>query len=92
MTIRGAAKDDVLPLHKPITGRDGSLITSIPINKGQQVMIAIGSLHKNTEIYGADAKQFNPDRWLKKDGTGDLQLAKGFTVWSQILTFLGGPR
>jgi len=92
LTIRGAAKDDVIPLSEPITGRDGTKIHAIQVKRGQQAMIAIKSMNYQEQLFGADAAEYRPERWT--DGSLDERLAatKGFTAWSGTLSFLGGPR
>lgn len=38
-TIRSAERDDVIPLSRPIVGRDGSLISELRVQKGQRIII-----------------------------------------------------
>ncbi|KAJ7145317.1 cytochrome P450 [Mycena crocata] len=63
-TERVAAKDSVLPLSEPITTASGKIITEIPVKKGQHLVIAISSYHRLPSVWGEDAEQFNPLRWL----------------------------
>lgn len=37
--VRTAAVDCVLPLSKPVTGRDGSLITELHVSKGTDIVV-----------------------------------------------------
>lgn len=60
-----AVKDTVLPLSKPIAGTDGMLITEIPVPKGTGLVVHIPAVNTNPEIWGEDAKEWKPDRWLK---------------------------
>ena len=55
-------------------------------------MIGISSFNRNSNVFGEDAHEYRPERWLEKDIDKGLYLAKGFTTWSSLLTFLGGPR
>ena len=55
-------------------------------------MIGLSSFNRNKTIFGEDAHEFRPERWLEKEIDKESHLAKGFTVWSPILSFLGGPR
>ena len=92
MTIRDTAQDDVIPLSQPCTGRNGEQIQAIHVTRGQAVMIGISSFNRTKTIFGEDAHEFRPERWLEKEIDDGLQLAKGFTTLSPLLTFLGGPR
>ncbi|CAD6586001.1 MAG: hypothetical protein CYPHOPRED_003360 [Cyphobasidiales sp. Tagirdzhanova-0007] len=58
----------------------------------RSVMIGISSFNRTKTIFGEDAHEFRPERWLEKEIDDGLQLAKGFTTLSPLLTFLGGPR
>ncbi|KAJ7275016.1 cytochrome P450 [Mycena rebaudengoi] len=88
-TERVTAKDSVLPLSEPITTASGELITEIPVKKGQHLVIAISSYHRLTSVWGDDAEQFRPSRWL--DGK---MPASGSSIgpYSNLLAFLGGSR
>lgn len=90
--MRAAAKDDVVPLSEPITGRDGTKIHAIPVQKGQQAMIAIKAMNLSEQLFGPDAHEYRPERWLEPGLEQRLSTTKNFTAWSNTLTFLGGPR
>ncbi|KAG0174539.1 hypothetical protein DFQ28_005874 [Apophysomyces sp. BC1034] len=53
---RSALQDDTLP--------DGT-----PVSKGDIVSWSIYALGRNEKIWGDDAKQFRPERWITSDGT-----------------------
>ena len=60
-----ARKDTVLPLSWPISTSDGKTqINEIPIKKGQRVMVSILGANHSTRIWGEDAEQWKPERWL----------------------------
>ena len=88
-TERESAKDDVIPLSKPIIGRNGQSISAIPVKKGQIILIGIYTFNYSKEIFGEDAREYRPDRWLEEDLESRV---KGFSVWAPVLSFLGGPR
>ena len=73
--LRRAARDTSLPLGG---GTDGK--SPLYIKKGQEVQFHTGVMHNRTDIWGSDAKRFNPDRW---DGR-----RPGF----EFIPFLAGPR
>ncbi|PPQ63062.1 hypothetical protein CVT24_005917 [Panaeolus cyanescens] len=86
--IRVAMEDDVLPLSQPIKTKDGYMISRIPVRKGQIVNIPIMSLNRAKSIWGEDACEFKPERWLSPPK--EASAIPG--LWGNILTFLGGPR
>ncbi|KAJ7182589.1 cytochrome P450 [Mycena crocata] len=88
-TERVAAKDSVLPLSEPIITSSGKMVTEIPVKKGQHMVIAIASYHRLTSVWGEDAAQFNPYRWLNGN-----TVASGASIgpYSNLLSFLGGSR
>lgn len=84
-----AAKNDVIPLSKPVKGKDGSMISSISVKKGDYLHIAILPFNHSTDIFGKDASVFRPERWLEEDMA---ERVKGFAAHPPNLSFLGGPR
>ncbi|KAI0789862.1 cytochrome P450 [Abortiporus biennis] len=88
---RRTQKPTVMPLATPIKGLDGSSITSIPIPEQSTVIIAIQSANTNKAIWGEDALEWKPDRWLKP--LPQPVLDAGIPgIYSHIMTFLGGGR
>lgn len=47
-------------------------------------------MHRLPEIFGADAYEFNPDRWL--DNRINQKQAQGFGLYANLVTFADGPR
>jgi cytochrome P450 len=60
-----AACDDVIPLSAPIVTKDGRSIDSIVIKKGENLVIPVRALNRRKELWGSDASDFRPDRWLE---------------------------
>jgi cytochrome P450 len=91
---RAAVKNDVIPLARPFVDRDGFLRESIAINKGDAVYISISTVDRLVELWGPDAKEWKPERWLSEQGrNGVPDAVKGVPgVWSNMLSFLGGER
>ena len=54
----------VLPLSEPIRGVDGTLMKEIIVPKGTEVEIAIYTCNRNKSIWGEDALEWKPERWL----------------------------
>lgn len=86
---RLAARDDVLPLSKPITGRDGTEITKLPIAKGTKIILSIAAYNRNREVWGEDAHEYRPERWLEN---GQERKGPTLGVYGNLLTFAGGVR
>ena len=78
---REASADTVLPLGG---GKDGK--GPLFIAKGDLVSWHLYSMHRRKDIYGEDAEEFNPDRWI------DLEGKKGIRPGWAYLPFNGGPR
>ncbi|KAF7359942.1 Cytochrome P450 [Mycena venus] len=62
---RVAACDDVIPLSAPIVTKDGRSIDSIVIKKGENLVIPVRALNRRKELWGSDASDFRPNRWLE---------------------------
>ncbi|KAG9043192.1 hypothetical protein FS837_009883 [Tulasnella sp. UAMH 9824] len=88
-TIRTAAHDSVLPVSKPIVGRDGVARNEIHVQKDSVILIPIISINRDKAIWGEDADKLKPERWLEKSHP---YAAEYPTVFSGIMTFLGGAR
>uniref|UniRef100_A0A0W0FHZ6 Putative cytochrome P450 n=1 Tax=Moniliophthora roreri TaxID=221103 RepID=A0A0W0FHZ6_MONRR len=89
---RIAVKDTVLPLLKPIQLEDGTMAESLPIKKGTPLWIGIAMANRSPEVWGPDATEFKPERWLDAANPVADKDARLPGAWSSIMTFLGGPR
>ncbi|KAL2837111.1 cytochrome P450 [Aspergillus pseudoustus] len=76
INFRVANKDTSLPVGG---GADGK--SPIFVTKGQPVVYSVWAMHRRTDLYGADASVFRPERW-EEDGRHG---------W-EYLPFNGGPR
>ena len=55
-----------MPLLWPIKSADGkSEIKEIPVKKNTNVIVAIYNANRSTKIWGEDAEEWKPERWLK---------------------------
>ncbi|RAH80287.1 phenylalanine ammonia-lyase [Aspergillus japonicus CBS 114.51] len=72
---RTANRDTVLPTGG---GADGK--SPIFVSKGTMVHIATYAMHRRHDLWGDDAEEFDPDRWLDQKQN-----------W-KFIPFLGGPR
>ena len=55
----------MLPLSQPVRGRDGSLISEIPIPKDTTVFVGVMASNTNKALWGEDAYEWRPERWLE---------------------------
>ncbi|KAH9935136.1 PAH-inducible cytochrome P450 monooxygenase PC-PAH 1 [Epithele typhae] len=85
--VRYASRDDVLPLARPLTLVDGTVVTELPVPKGTDIQISIWAYNRLPEIWGPDAEEFNPHRFI------DQEKKMGSTyvgVTSNLMTFSAG--
>lgn len=54
----------VLPLSKPVKTRDGEEKSEIVVPKGTLVMLQLIKLNRDVDIWGPDAEEWKPERWL----------------------------
>ncbi|KAI0336186.1 cytochrome P450 [Cubamyces sp. BRFM 1775] len=87
-TLRAADRDDVIPVSEPFVDRQGHVQREIRIGKGNRIIIAILALNQSKAIWGDDALEFRPERWA--DPPKEAADVPG--VWSNMMTFSGGPR
>ncbi|KAI1784699.1 cytochrome P450 [Ganoderma leucocontextum] len=87
VTSRVAMHDDVLPISTPLTDKHGNVLNEIPIREGQRIVMPILALHTAKSVWGEDAREFKPERWLSPPES--ISAVPG--VWGHLLTFLGGP-
>lgn len=59
-----ATQDTILPLHEPIRGTDGSLISEISVPKGTVAILNLLACNTNKALWGEDALEWKPERWL----------------------------
>ncbi|KAF8149258.1 cytochrome P450 [Mycena galopus ATCC 62051] len=85
---RVAVQDTVIPLTANIKTSIGEPTNQIMVREGQVVYVAIASYQRLETLWGEDAHEFRPSRWL--DGTAYQGQALG--PYPNVLSFLGGPR
>jgi cytochrome P450 len=79
-----------MPLSKPIHTIDGRLVDHIVISKGSFIYVPIMSINRSEALWGKDAKNFSPGRWLN-DSNSQLK-ATEIQGYRHLLTFIEGPR
>ena len=54
-----------MPLHTPIIGVDGTELREVPIPKGTLILPGYWVCNTNKALWGPDAWEWKPERWLK---------------------------
>lgn len=57
-------QDIVMPLSNPVRGKNGQMISEIPLPKNTTVMMGLWGSNINPAVWGEDAEEFKPERWL----------------------------
>ncbi|THU97070.1 cytochrome P450 [Dendrothele bispora CBS 962.96] len=86
-----AQQDMILPLSKPITGVDGTVISEIHVPKDTRILVSILNSNRNPALWGPDALEWKPERWLSPL-PDDLIKAHIPGVYSHLMTFNAGGR
>ncbi|KAI0328016.1 cytochrome P450 [Cubamyces sp. BRFM 1775] len=90
-TSREVAQDAKLPLLSPIRGVDGTMMSEIAVPKGTIVLLNYTGSNTNRELWGDDASEWKPERWLGQLPPA-LDDARVPGVYSNLMTFSGGGR
>ncbi|KAJ3994670.1 cytochrome P450 [Lentinula boryana] len=84
---REAQSDDVIPLEFPVTTVSGDEVFQIPVSKGQRVMLCLGMYNRLVQVWGDDADQWNPERFIKPSKKNTT-----LGVYANLMTFSAGLR
>ncbi|KAJ7455755.1 cytochrome P450 [Mycena latifolia] len=87
---RSASEDCVLPLSSEIVTTTGERIRELPVRKGQFIYLAVGAYQRQEALWGPDANEFKPSRWL--DGDPCKGQTNPLGPYGQVFAFLGGHR
>ncbi|KAL0572020.1 hypothetical protein V5O48_009941 [Marasmius crinis-equi] len=77
---RTASEDDVIPLQFPVISRTGETVTRIPIKKGQRIDTYFAAYNRLPQVWGEDANQWNPSRFLKIDSREQIAVGPYFNL------------
>jgi cytochrome P450 len=80
----------MIPLSKPVRTRSGKLVDHILVAKGTYLSVSVPCMNRSTTLWGPDAKEFKPERWIMDDGIPAG--AKEVQGHRHLLTFIDGPR
>ncbi|KAG1829189.1 cytochrome P450 [Suillus variegatus] len=84
-----------VPLQFPVRSASGEEIDVIHVAKNQRLVISILAANHNQAVWGEDASEWKPDRWLKSSqgvSPGDKDGVKYPGIYSSMMTFLAGNR
>ncbi|KAK7688291.1 hypothetical protein QCA50_008661 [Cerrena zonata] len=88
---RETQKDIVMPLSQPMRGVNGNYLQEILVPKDTAVLIAIRASNRHRDLWGDDANEWRPERWLSPlpKAVEDAHMPG---VYSNQMTFMGGGR
>ncbi|KAI0631285.1 cytochrome P450 [Trametes polyzona] len=89
--FREARQDVVLQLSEPVRGLDGRMMHEILVPKDTSVFVGINASNTNPALWGPDAYEWKPERWLRPLPDAVLD-AKIPGVYANLMTFWGGGR
>ncbi|KAG2345548.1 cytochrome P450 [Suillus weaverae] len=84
-----------IPLQFPVRSASGEEIDTVRVAKNQRLLISIIAANHNQAVWGEDASEWKPDRWLKSSQgvtPGDKDAVRYSGVYSSMMTFLAGNR
>ncbi|KAK1219641.1 hypothetical protein PQX77_017631 [Marasmius sp. AFHP31] len=84
--VRQAEVDDVIPLDYPIIDASGAPLNAVPVVKGQRVVVSIAQYNRLKEVWGEDADEYNPERFV------NIKTPTTLGVFGNLMTFSGGIR
>lgn len=79
-----------VPLTLRIPTQDTIILNQL-VPKDTQIFLVPWAINRSPQIWGQDAEEFKPDRWINED-TGKPNNTGGASSNYSTLTFLHGPR
>jgi hypothetical protein len=79
------SQEIVLPLSTPIKGVDGSNIDTVLLPKDSTIIISIVGVNRDQDIWGIDAGEWKPERWLAPLPVSVAQIP---SVYANLLVIL----
>lgn len=56
----------MLPLDTPVTSTKGQVMSEIHLKNNTNVVLGLGAANRDPAIWGEDASEWKPERWLGK--------------------------
>ena len=53
-----------MPLSEPIRGVNGQPVAEVTVPKGATIIVGIRACNLNPDVWGEDAQEWKPERWL----------------------------
>lgn len=63
--IHSPCKDAIVPLGRPVRGNNGAEISQVTVKAGTMVVIGATAVNVDPLIWGPDAAEWKPERWLE---------------------------
>lgn len=108
IVLKQPIEDTILPLSTPLALKDGSIVEALHLPRDTPIMVPIAAINSESidrvhrcvadssiadkRIWGANAESFLPARWLSPLPGTVAPATQGYTMYSNLLTFLSGPR
>ncbi|KAI0088539.1 cytochrome P450 [Irpex rosettiformis] len=90
-TMRVAAHDDFVPVSRPYKDTHGRTCDFIQLNKDDIITIPIQAMNKSLWVWGDDAHEYVPERFMKSDEGEEEEFERGLKgLWGGVLTFGSG--
>jgi cytochrome P450 len=84
---REAVEDDLIPTSVPSYNAMGTLVDSVPVQKGQAIVLPLLEINRSKAIWGPTACEFDPERWLDDNLPPTAEAIHSF---NHIVTFADG--
>lgn len=81
----------MIPLNEPVATASGEIVDHITVGAGAALVIPIRAINRSEALWGPDAKEFKPERWLDNE-SGLTSKAKEIPGFHHLLSFIDGPR
>ncbi|TFK52808.1 cytochrome P450 [Heliocybe sulcata] len=88
--FRVAARDVVVSLSKPVMSASGVPVNEVAIPAGTRIVTSYSCYNRDKDIWGDDANEFKPERWLSESETPAQGLSLG--VVGHLMNFGTGGR
>ncbi|KAK7680782.1 hypothetical protein QCA50_016090 [Cerrena zonata] len=89
--FRDVHSDTIMPLSSPVRGKDGKWMSEIHVPAGSAICVALRGCNTTKELWGEDAYEWKPERWLSPLPEAVLN-ANIPGVFPNLISFLGGER
>ncbi|KAG1723805.1 cytochrome P450 [Suillus lakei] len=89
---RSTTEATSVPLQFPVRSASGEEINAIPVAKHQLVFLSVLAANHSQAVWGEDASEWKPERWLNSTQAGVKDGVRYTGVYSSMMTFITGNR